>query len=211
MRLQSNLKLLLAIIFVSASTAGMAQTAPAATKGGWPIEVGGGISVMDPDYGPAYPEYGAGLMMGGTVWLDYLPTFLPRKFNGLGIEAEGRELDFHRSDNQPKNLKEETGGGGVIYRWHHFDRLLPYGKFLMEYGNAVYGTGVGNTAHETRTLMEFGGGVEYRVWNAIWARADYTYQRWPGFYYSGPGVPAPALEPQGGTIGVMYSFRDRGR
>jgi opacity protein-like surface antigen len=211
MRLQSNLKLLLAIIFVSASTAGMAQTAPAATKGGWPIEVGGGISVMDPDYGPGYPEYGDGLMVGGTVWLDYLPTFLPRKFNGLGIEAEGRELDFHRSGNQPKNLKEETGGGGVIYRWHHFDRLLPYGKFLYEYGNAVYGTGVGYSYHQTRTLTEMGGGLEYRVWRGVWARADYDYQRWSGFYYIGPGQPAPSLEPQGGTIGVMYSFRDQGR
>jgi len=206
MRLQSNLRVLLAIIFVSASTAGMAQTAPAATKGGWPIEVGGGVSVMDPDY----PDYGEGLMLGGTVWLDYLPTFLPKKLNGLGIEAEARELGLHRSGNQPKNLKEEAAGGGAIYRWHHFDRLLPYGKFLYEFGRADTRQARG-TYFQTRTLMEFGGGVEYRVWNAVWARAEYDYQRWPGFYYIGPGQPAPALEPQGGTIGVMYSFRDQGR
>jgi opacity protein-like surface antigen len=207
MRLQSNLKILLAILFVSAGTGALAQTAPAATKGGWPIEVGGGLSVMDPDY----PDYGEGLMMGGTVWVDYLPTFLPKKLHGLGIEAEGRELDFHRSGSQPKNLKEESGGGGAIYQWHHFDRLLPYGKFLYEFGKADIETGSGTPYYETRTLMEMGGGVEYRVWNAIWVRAEYDYQRWPGFYYIGPGLPAPAMEPQGGTIGVMYSFRDRGR
>lgn len=206
MRLQSNLKVMLAVLILAGSTAGMAQTAPAATKGGWPFIFGGGVSVLNPDY----PDYSAGPMLGGKLWLDYLPTFLPKMLNGLGVEAEGTDINYHRSSTQA-GVRVDTTGGGAIYRWRHFDRIVPYGKVLFEFGDMDFGTATTGGSYEvTRTVRIFGGGVEYRVWNAIWARADYEYQDWPGFY-SYPGHPGASLYPMGGTVGVMYSFRDRGR
>ena len=85
MGMQSNLKVILAVIFMSASVTAVAQSAASATKGGWPIAAGGGISVMNPDYGH-------GAMVGITLWGDYVPQWVPKMLYGIGIEAEARDL-----------------------------------------------------------------------------------------------------------------------
>jgi hypothetical protein len=39
---------------------------------------------------------------------------------------------------------------------------------------------------------------------SVWLRADYEYQNWPDFYKN--TKPSGTLNPQGGTLGVMYHF-----
>ena len=199
MRLQSNLKVILAVFFMSASLTAVAQSAPSATKGGWPLAAGGGVSVMNPDYGH-------GSMVGITVWGDYVPQWVPRWLYGIGLDAEGRDLNYHRSSTQA-NLREDSIGGGPIYFWMHYQRFHPFIKALAEYGNFEYEPYPGIRSHNTRTLAVFGGGIEYQVHGNIWARGDYEYQYWPSAIYT--YTPAASAEPQGFTVGVLYHLSGR--
>ena len=199
MRLQSNLKVILVVFLLSASLTAVAQSSPSATKGGWPLAVGGGVSVMNPDYGH-------GSMVGITVWGNYVPQWVPKRLYGIGLDAEARDLNYHRSNSQA-NLQEESIGGGLIYFWMHYQSFHPFIKTLVEFGNLDYQLPSGKRSNNTRTLDVFGGGAEYHVHGNIWVRGDYEYQYWPGVFY----VTKPPLsaQPQGITVGVLYHLSGR--
>lgn len=147
-------------------------------------------------------------MVGGALWIDFPPPFLPPLLQGISLEAEGRDLSLHRAPNQPSNLREDIASGGVLYTWKRYYRVRPYGKFLMGYGNTDYmGKGVGDTLvriHQSRTVTTMGGGVELEAVRHVWARVDYGYQFWPDFFKA--THPAGELNPQGFTFGVSYHF-----
>jgi opacity protein-like surface antigen len=197
MHLQPFLGLPLAVLLVCSAYPSFAQVVPAANEGRLPLSVGAGVSSFDPDWEP-------GRMLGITAWVDYTPGWMPRRLRGIGIEAEGRDINYGRSSSQPANLREDVAAGGVIYTWYRFHNFRPYGKYLMGIGNTDYESKSLAREHDSRTVTIAGGGVEARIFRNVWARADYEYQFWPDFFKS--TNPPGLLNPQGVTVGASYHF-----
>jgi opacity protein-like surface antigen len=189
--------LTLALLFVCASCPALGQSVEAANEAGLPLAVGGGFSGYNPDFGHGH-------LLGIALWADYTPSKVPQVLSGIGIEAEVRDLSYGRSSNEPGNLREDLGSGGVIYSWRHFRNFRPYGKILMGFGNTDFETAAKVRFHQTRTVTSLGGGLEFRAFRNIWARADYEYQFWPDFFKN--TTSAGKLNPQGFTVGAMYHF-----
>lgn len=168
------------------------QVAPAAREASIPFSVGAGVSNFDMDWGHTR-------MYGGTLWADWHPQ-LPRFLNGLGIEAEARDIDYGRPAELPSNFRQDTAGGGIIYTWHHFRNFRPYGKGLIEFGSFDFRSTDPYYSHDTRTVYAPGLGLEFRAYHHLWVRADYEYQFWPNLL----GFTA---DPQGFTVGAIYDFR----
>jgi opacity protein-like surface antigen len=201
----------LAALFLCAASPVLAQVVPAATQGNIPLSVGGGISAFNPDDGKGH-------ILGGTLWIDYTLPHMPHNLHGIGIEAEGRDLNYGRSGSLLPGVRQDVALGGVIYSCPRYRDFRPYGKFLMGYGNADEETTVVTPpAHwtDSRTVTSMGGGMDYRVLEHLWVRVDYEYQSWPDFFKHPPrGIPpvvppAQRLKPQGFTVGVMYHFSHR--
>lgn len=155
--------------------------------------VGAGFSNFSIDYGPGRR------MNGITAWIDYYPQFLPRKLQGLGIEAEGRDINFARPSVLTK-MRQDTILGGGIYSWNHYEKLRPYAKFLVGIGSIDFPS-PNAYSHDTFLTSAPGAGVEYRLWRSVWVRGDYEYQFWHHTFGNDD------LNPQGFTIGASYDFR----
>jgi opacity protein-like surface antigen len=190
---------IVAVSLLSMAVPGWSQvTAPYARKG-LPIEVGAGPSAYNPDWGQ-------GIMYGGTVWVDYFPIQMPSYLRGLGLEFEARDisLDRHLQNGQARsgqgNTKEDTLGGGVIYSVRRFRNFRPYGKFVASLGSVDFISPSPTYSHDTRTVLAGGGGLEYRIYKSIWARGDYEYQNW------GQLLGKNILTPEGITAGITYDF-----
>jgi hypothetical protein len=140
-----------------------AQAAPAAEAGGYMISAG----VLGSGY---YLQYGERKMLGLTAFVD---ADTKRR---LGIEAEGRWLEFH----QTANVHAETYSVGGRY---HFDlgRFEPYAKGLAGIGEFSYPY---NYAHGSYLVVTAGGGMDYALNRRVHIRmADFEYQIWPQFTY----------------------------
>jgi hypothetical protein len=115
----------------------------------------------------------------------------------LGIEAEGRWLEFH----QTANVHVETYSIGGRY---HFDvgRFQPYGKGLIGFGDFNYPY---NLATGRFLVITAGGGVDYHLSHRIYIRAaDFEYQNWPQFSY-GSAADVGSMT----SLGVSAGFRVR--
>jgi opacity protein-like surface antigen len=196
----------LAALFLCAASPVLSQAVPAATQGNIPLSVGGGISAYNPDIYQGH-------MLGGTLWIDYTLRHMPHTLQGLGIEAEARDLNYFRSGDIPSGVREDVALGGVIYSWPRYRDFRPYGKFLMGYGNADEETiNYIPVTHwtDSRTVTSMGGGMDYRVLEHLWVRVDYEYESWPDFFKHPNNIPpAQRLKPQGFTVGAMYHFSHR--
>ncbi len=170
-----------------------AQVVPSAKQDVLPFEAGGGLSVFNPDIG-------SGQMLGYTIWGDYSPAFLTNRVHGLAIEAQFKDISLHRSSSQT-NVGEESFLGGANYAWHHFRNFYPMGSAKVGYGslNFLINNDYSYT-HDSRSIYSFSGGGQYRLWESVWAHADYEYQVWPGLFTTG-------LHPRGFRFGVAYDFR----
>ncbi|MGB6686754.1 MAG: outer membrane beta-barrel protein [Terracidiphilus sp.] len=187
-----RLKFICAGLFLSVALPAFSQVAPSASQGGIPLSVGVAYSNYYTDW--------SGYESGPTAWVDWTFHRGPRLLNGLGIEAEGRDLNYARTGSQPL-LREDTAEGGPMYHWRHFDRFEPYGKFLFGYGHIAFND-IYNPyyTHDSRTVIAPGGGAEYRVVRNVWVRADYEYQFWTDFFNH------HALNPEGFTVGASYDL-----
>jgi opacity protein-like surface antigen len=175
--------------------------APYQGKGALPIVFGFGPSGYNPDWGH-------GIMYGGTVWADWYPKQLPHSLDGLGIEIEARDISLNRhpEPDQPArsgqaNTKEDTLGGGFIYAWRYFHNIHPYVKGIFSEGSVDFITNSPTYSHDTRFVMAAGGGFEYRIYRPLWARVDYEYETW-GKLFGNNDV----LTPEGFTVGVSYDL-----
>ncbi len=192
-----HMKLALAALFVAAAFPAFAQVVPAASEGGLPLEVGGGFSSYATEI---YPQR----FMGPTLWADWSIGQKPSLLRGLGIEAEGRYLNW----GQPAGVTWSfmTAGGGPIYTWRHSRNFHPYAKLLVDYGaQSNIKTPAFPATYKSDKWMIYapGGGIEYRAWNRIWVRADYEYQFWKVEWFNSNDY----LNPAGVTVGVAYDFR----
>lgn len=144
-------------------------------------------------------DWGPGRRMDGiTAWADWKPEIHARLLQHLGVEVEGREIDFGRPADLP-DMRQETLLAGATYRLPGRGRLRPYAKFLMGIGGIYFYSGTPYD-HDTRPVFAPGGGVDYRVGHGFSVRADYEYQFWHAIF--GPHD----LNPNGVTVGAIYSF-----
>jgi hypothetical protein len=173
-----------------AAVPAFSQTVPSYQARGIPLVVGIGPSSYDVDWGH-------GRMLGGTIWADWYPKWVPPVVHGLGVEFEARDISLNRGYGQT-NMRQDTIAGGPVYTWRHYKNMHPYFKYLIGYGSMDF-AGSPGYSHDTRTLTAPGGGLEYRIYRQFWARADYEYQTWQKLLGKTPN-------PQGFTAGVSYDF-----
>lgn len=173
------------------------QVTHAATEGKIPLTVGFGGS----DY---FIDWGHSRTMGGiTAWADWRFKGLPGHLDGLGIEAEGHHIAYFKPAGIGR-MQQDSGLGGVYYQVSKWDRVRPYGKYLIGFGAIYFAYGPGYT-HDTRTILAPGGGADIRVWRQLAIRGDYEYQFWRQIF--GPHD----LTPNGVTVGVGWNFGERRR
>ncbi len=211
LRVSRMAKLSLAALIVSAAIPMFSQVVPSATQRSWPLDIGGGLSyfgthIINHEFPTYYYTTGRGNLLGPAAWIDYTLPHMPHMLYGLGIEAEGRYLAWDDSGPDPL-LKEETGAGGVIYKWRSHHNFHPYGKMLMGFGSIDFSGNypgcTNNCRHDSDTFWDPGGGAEYRIRGDLWVRGDYEYELWTGF-----GKPAnKTVYPRGFTFGVTYDMR----
>ena len=85
-------------------------------------------------------------------WKEYRlgPTGSPpvaHGSEGLGIEAEGRDIDFGRPAGIPR-MRQDTGLGGLIYTWNRYRNFRPYIKYLAGVGSLDFPPS-GTYSHDT--------------------------------------------------------------
>ena len=183
---------ILAALFVAAAVPAKSQVAPAATRSQASLSAGAGVSYFDLDYGMSNK------MIGISAWIDYRLPLMPRLLQGLGIEAEGRDINYDRPSSLYR-MRQDTIAGGPIYTWTHYRRVRPYAKYLFGFGSIDFPK-IGLYDHDTRVVFAPGVGVDYRINAHFKARVDYEYQFWQAIF--GPND----LNPQGVTLGVLYTF-----
>jgi Outer membrane protein beta-barrel domain len=185
--------LFLAFLLVFAGITAHAQVHPQATQGGVPIVVGIGGADFALDWGPGTR------MEGITVWADVYPWGMPPKIHGLGVEVEGRDLNFNRPSGIPR-MRHDTGLIGPIYSLPHYKNVRPYIKFLAGIGSIDFPP-FGTYTHDTFLVTAPAVGMDFRFYKHLWARTDYQYQFWHQVF--GPRD----LNPNGVSFGVLYDFR----
>ena len=190
-----SIKTFLVALVLTTTLSVYGQVGPAATRNGLPLTFGLGYSSYYTDW--------SGYLSGPMLWADWRFRRVPRRLYGIGVEIEGRDLNYHRTGNIP-NLRMDAAGGGPIYTWRHSDIIQPYGKFLVEFGSIDFTLpGYPNYTHDTRVVSVPGAGVNFRVFRSVWLRGEYEYQVWPDLGHGN------ALTPQGITFGVANDFGSR--
>jgi opacity protein-like surface antigen len=194
MRLMMFAPPILTLSLIALAVPAFSQVAPAYQAHGLPLAIGVGPSNFNPDWG-------SGRMWGGTVWADWYPAAV---LHGLGLEVEARDISLNRSLPSQKNVRQDTAAGGPIYTWRRYTNFRPYAKLLIGFGSYDFPPASPTYSHDTRGFYAPGGGVEYRFFGPLWARADYEYE----ILQPLTGV---TRKPQGFTFGVSYKFLPRVR
>jgi opacity protein-like surface antigen len=187
---------LLAVSFLTIAVSAFSQTVPDyERKSGWPFTVGVGPVSYDPGI-----DYGHGRMYGFAGWFDIYPGKLPSFMHGhLGAEGELRDISLGASASRP-NMRYDTAAMGLIYVWRRLRNVRPYAKIMIGDGSVDFPRLSPTYAHDTRTYTAPGGGLEFRIKQDLWVRADYEYQTWQALAVYG------TLKPQGFTVGASYDF-----
>jgi opacity protein-like surface antigen len=187
---------LMALFSISAALQSHAQVTYSAEEGKLPFTVGAGVSDFSDDWGVSNPR-----QVGITVWVDWRIPHMPSALDGLGIELEGRDINYDTPSSLPGH-RMDTGLGGPVYQFHRKGRIRPYVKYLMGIGSVDFPSPGATYSHDTRTVYEPGGGVDIRVLNHFSVRAEYDYQFWHQLFLHD-------LTPTGFTGGVVYDFGGR--
>ena len=194
---------MLVVFFLVSASRIFAQVVPAARERGIPLSVGIGLSDMDLDYGKD-TDASERRMFGMAAWVNFDVPYTPKVLTGLGLDFEGKDINYLKSSELVR-MRQDTWGGGPIYTYRHFQNFQPYVKFLIGTGSIDFPAPAiaPNYKHDTRTVYAPGGGLQYRAFRSLWVRGDYEYQWWPMIFG------AHHLDPNGYTFGVFYDFRRR--
>jgi hypothetical protein len=186
-RIRQLLKKSLFALLLLFSPTVFAQSAPAAEGSGRTYWVGAEGSTFNPDWGCTSSS-------PFTCWDHQLFgiaafTDVNHLIGKIGVEGEGRWLNWRGPGNGIKQSNYLAGPRYQIYSWRRFSTNV---KFLAG----------GATFHRKNTWegwaafapgMTFG----YRVSSRFLVRVDYEYQMWPGFLNRG-------LTPNGFSVGASY-------
>lgn len=194
MRISSVLLWAACAFVFSCASAADAQVDPAAQRSFHALSFGTGVTTWNPDVG-------SGHMLGITAWAN--DRLLIRHFDGLGIDVEGRIVNWNRSSSQPSNLRQTTIGGGPMYTWDRFQKVQPYAKFLFAFGAMNFAQPGSTYGHDTRTVYAPGGGLQVRAYRNLRVRLDYEYQIWQPMLLPNGGRPTP----EGFTLGLAWDLR----
>jgi hypothetical protein len=152
-----------AVLLFSGAYSLRAQVVPAGDAGGLNLTAGGAITGFK-------LQYGDRKMLGVAAFVD---ADTRRR---IGIEAEGRFLEFH----QTANVHAETYTIGPRYHLT-FGRFQTYAKGLVGFGIFHYPYGYGT---DSDFVLSPGIGVEYRLSRRVrWRMGEFEYQFWPQFHY----------------------------
>ncbi|HUB50517.1 MAG TPA: outer membrane beta-barrel protein [Terracidiphilus sp.] len=200
MKMYRLLSFALVAISLAAATRASAQTRPAASgpyQNLYPLTIGGGISNFNVDWDKSR-------MQGVTAWAEWRFTFLPKPVNGLGLEVEGRDINYGRPATVPANFRQDTLLFGPMFTFAQVRYFQPYLKALEGFGSLdTYVPAHGKVAavhHETQVVGAPGLGVQFNMRRHIFGRVEYEYQAWPNALGNG-------IQPQGFTAGMTYEFR----
>ncbi len=164
-----------------------AQVVPSATSHTFSISAGALGSMFQPDYADE------GFAQTSPNRLYGIGTYVDLHFSRwIQVEAEGHWLRFNQFylDGLPPGNSEESYLIGPRVPIVTFHRITPYGKFLV-------GLGGGGFLNQGDTfVLDYGGGVDYRLSNRFTLRAiDFEYQSWRL---------TPVISPYGGSVGISY-------
>ncbi len=170
------------LLFAAATLTAHAQVAPAASRNGLSLAVGGEGSVFQPDYaGQGIAQTSPNRLYGIGAYADL------RLSRWVQLEAEGRWLHF----NEFLGIDENNYLIGPRVPIHDFHGWTPYGKVLFGWGSGSFLTGRAG-------LISYGGGVDYRWKRRITIRAvDFEYQ---DLHVT------PTIRPYGGSAGISYTI-----
>ncbi len=79
----------LALFFIGAALPARAQVTYSAQEGKLPFTVGAGFSDFSDDWGVRNPR-----QVGITMWVDWRLPHMPPLLDGLGLEFEGRDVNY---------------------------------------------------------------------------------------------------------------------
>ena len=181
------------LILIGAASRAGAQVTYSAREGKLPLTVGFGIADFSDDWGTRNPR-----QVGLTLWIDWRLPHMPRQLSGLGLEFEGRDVNYATPDYLPGH-RMTTGLAGPMYQWRREHRIRPYAKYLMGIGNIDFPNGT-NYQQDTRAIFAPAGGADVRLIGRLSDRGEYEYQFWHQIF--GPHD----LTPQGFTFGVVYDL-----
>jgi len=201
MKIKVSLWLLGAILVAGSLSCARGQVVSSAQERHFPVALGFGMSNFDLDWGR--DKNGERRMNGLTATFD---TNLPRAsglLRGFELEVEGRDINYLRPTTLSA-MRQSTLLGGSAYSWPYSHRFRPFAKYLWGLGNINFAP-TGKYRSDSRMVMAPGGGLECKVFGALWVRGDYEYQFWPHLF--GPN----ALNPNGITISTIYDFRTKER
>lgn len=180
MRKHGSLKCLLGLALLTTCTAlssARGQALPTAKGWGSHLDVGGGVSLFQQDYGKRQIE-------GTTFYADYFPHWR------YGLTAEARFLN--RNTSQQVTMRTYMGGLKVALRPHPA-MLQPYAKMVVGTGHIVLPF---KYAQGNFLTYAPGAGLDVALTDYVKLRViDYEYQRWPDFPYG-------TLSPSGFTTGI---------
>jgi len=171
---------LMPLCALAASRTAHAQATYAASGPGGYVSLGVAASGFQQSYGQHY-------VGGETIFVD------ANLFRRVGIEAEGRRLNFHTTE----DIKENTYLIGPKYSGLAHN-LRPYAKFLVGRGTLDlpfhYGVATG-------FVMAPGAGLDWHLPNTRIAIrvADFEYQIWPQYFFGN-------IHPYGITSGVSFDL-----
>ena len=197
MRLRFLVMPVVALFFIGAALPSRCQVTYSAEEGKLPFSVGLAFSEMWLDWGNAHPK-----MAGITLWGDWRLSRLPAPIRGLGVEFEGRDVNWATPSFLPGH-RMDTALGGPIYEWRRTSRVRPLGKFLMGIGSMDYPNEGFTHNHGTYTVFAPAGGANVRLWRQLSIRGEYEYQFWHHF------IGTSDLNPKGFTVGAVYDFGRR--
>jgi hypothetical protein len=131
-------------------------------------------------------EYGQRKMLGYSAFVDADTK------RCVGLEAEGRWLEYH----QRANVHAESYSIGARYHLD-FGRWQPYAKALVGFGDFNFPYNYAQGRYFTATA---GGGLDYHWRRRVYIRAvDFEYQDWPQFTYG-------AMNSVGVSVGLRVRF-----
>jgi hypothetical protein len=106
-----RLKTFVVALAITAAMPLVSQVVPSATDKHLQLKIGAGFS----DY---YGDFPNGRLIGGVLWVDFVPPHLPRALDGLGLEIEARGVQTSQtSPTEYGVFREATAGGGATYTW----------------------------------------------------------------------------------------------
>src|ERR1700760_3504290 len=189
----------LSLFLVGAALSAHGQVTYSGEEGKQPFTIGAGAANFSDDWGIQTQR-----QVGATLWVDWRPPFVPSVLHGLGVEFEGRTVQFDTPSYLPGH-RMDTALGGPMYQFRRHSRFRPYGKYLIGIGSIDFPLPGSNYNHDTRVVFEPGVGTDVRFWKRFSVRGEYDYQFWHELF--GPND----LNPNGFSIGAVYDFGMRSR